>query len=156
LPRDDALLLDKRWLPEGVSRYQDSHPGLREAQPRIYVKIQPGGLHASFWTLLDTGGHFCLLNETVAGLLGDHLVEDLGTFAVRTAHGLVEGKLYRHPVALVAESGESLNIDSTVFVPPDWQGPCILGYAGVLERVRFAVDPGTNEFCFGSLSAPRS
>lgn len=136
-----------------MSRYQDSHPDRREAEPRIYVKIQPAGLDVSFWTLLDTGGHFCLLNETVASLLGDQLIGEVGTFFVRTAYGPIEGPMYRHPVALVAEVGESLDIDATVFVPPGWQGPCILGYAGVLERVRFAVDPSTNEFCF---SSPRS
>ncbi|MCP4654326.1 MAG: hypothetical protein GY856_02790 [bacterium] len=67
------------------------------------------------------------------------------------AHGRVEGDLYRHTITLVAEIGESLQIDAVVFVPLNWHGPCFLGYAGVLERIRFAVDPRNNHFHFGAL-----
>ncbi|MCP4660388.1 MAG: hypothetical protein GY856_33725, partial [bacterium] len=56
-------------LPKGRSLYRDSHPTLRESQPRIYVKFRPAGVPIVFWALLDTGAHFCLLNEEVAGLV---------------------------------------------------------------------------------------
>ncbi len=92
-----------------------------------------------------------MLNETVARLVEDHLTESLGTFRVRTAYGPLEGELYLHRIKLLAEIGDSLDIDATVFVPPGWQGPCFLGYAGVLERIHFAIHPGTNQFRFGSL-----
>lgn len=104
-----------------------------------------------FWALLDTGAHFCLLNEAAAVFLGEALTEELGAFEVRTPYGLIEGELYRHPITLIAEVGESLDIDTTIFIPPGWQGPCFLGYAGALERVRFAIDPRGNHFSFGSL-----
>lgn len=135
----------------GESRYRDSHPAFPEPQPRIYVKFRPKGVDVLFWALLDTGAHFCLLDTTVARLLGDQLNESLGTFSVRTARGTVHGDLYRHAITLVAESGNSLDVEATVFVPPEWQGPCFLGYAGVLERVRFAIDPRGNRFHFGEL-----
>jgi hypothetical protein len=101
--------------------------------------------------LLDTGAHFCLLNATVARLLGDQLTESLGTFSVRTAYGPVKGELYLHTITLVAESGESLDVEATVFVPPDWRGPCFFGYAGFLDRMRFAINPRDNQFQFGGL-----
>lgn len=149
MPRNDTPPRPEAWFPEGASRYLDSHPGFAEAQPRIYVKFRPEGVDTLFWALLDTGAHFFLLNETVAGFLRDHLGDSLGSFTVRTAYGPVEGELYRHRVTLAAEVGESLDIDATVFLPPGWQGPCFLGYAGVLERARFGVDPGENRFSFG-------
>ncbi len=133
----------------GTSRYQDSHPGFPEAQPRIYVKFRLGDASFSFWALLDTGAHFCLLNEAAAASIRGSLTEGLGAFTVRTSHGPIEGELYRQRITLLAEAGESLDIDATVFIPPGWQGPCFLGYAGVLERVRFAVDPKANQFSFG-------
>ena len=114
--------------------------------------MQPAGLDAAFYALLDTGAHFCLLNEAVAGLLQDHLSEGLGSVTLRTAYGPAHGELYRHQITLVADEGESLDIEATVFVPSGWNGPCFLGYAGVFDRVLFAINPGLNLFYFGSLA----
>ena len=108
-------------------------------------------MDAYFWALLDTGAHYCLLNETVARLVEDHLTEGLGPFNVRTAYGPTKGELYRHQITLIAEAGESLDMGAIVFVPSGWQGPCFLGYTGVLDRVLFAVNPRDNLFYFGPL-----
>jgi hypothetical protein len=34
---------------------------------------------------------------------------------------------------------------------PDWRGPNFLGYQGLLQRIRFAVDPEVNLFYFGRI-----
>ncbi len=149
MPRKDLLAAET--LPAGRSRYRDSYPGLRETQARIYVKIRPEGIEASFYALLDTGAPFCLLNESVAELLRDHLTEGLGSITVQTAYGPANGELYRHQITLIADEGESLDIEATVFVPTGWQGPCFLGYSGVLDRVFFAVNPELNLFYFRAL-----
>ena len=132
-----------------MSLYRDSFPGRREDQPRIYVKFRPDGADSSYWALLDTGAHFCLLNETVADVIRDHLTESLGSFAVQTPYGRVHGELYLHRIKLIAEVGMSLDIDVTLFTPPEWQGPCFLGYAGAMDRVHFAVNPLANQLRFG-------
>lgn len=136
---------------KGSARYFDGYPGAREAQPRIYVKLRPAGSDASFLALLDTGAHYCILNTTASEMVGDQLVDNLGDFAVHTAHGLVRGPLYRHTVTLVAQEGKSLDLDAIVFVPPDWEAPCYLGYAGALQHARFGIDPRHNRFSFGTL-----
>ena len=41
--------------------------------------------------------------------------------------------------------------EATVLVSSDWQGPSIVGYTGMLDRIRFAVDPPANQFHFGPL-----
>jgi hypothetical protein len=105
----------------------------------------------SFWALLDTGAHFCLLNETAAEFARDRLVEGLGPFAVRTAYGLLEGQLYRHQITLLADVGISVDIEATVLVPPEWQGPCFLGYAGALDHLHFGINPDRNQFSFSAL-----
>lgn len=151
MPRDEGLPSGENWLPEGISRYLDSHPGFPESQPRIYVKFRPAGVNVLFWALLDTGAHFCLLNEGTAGLVRDGLAEDVGTFSVLTAFGPVQGPLYRHQITVIAEAGKSLDVDATVFAPTGWQGPCVLGYAGLLERMRFAIDPRGSQFGFGAV-----
>jgi hypothetical protein len=78
--------------------------------------------------VLDTGAHYCILNTTAADLVRDQLADGLGEFAVLTARGLIRGDLYRHTITLVAQTGKSLDLDAIVFVPPDWEAPCYLGY----------------------------
>jgi len=151
LPRNDELTLSLGSFPEGASRYQDAHPDVKEAQPRIYVKFRPFGVDFSFWALVDTGAHFCLLNETVAAFVREHLGKGIGPFTVRTAYGPVEGQLFRHSMTLLAEIGRSVDIEVTVFIPPNWRGPCFLGYAGALDHVHFGINPERNQFSFSGL-----
>ena|SRR5215471_2332109 len=67
--------------------------------------------------------------------------------------GPLWGPSSNHPLRgwymIFAEQGESLNIEASVFVAADWYLGNFLGYTGFLERLRFAVDPGTNTFYFG-------
>jgi hypothetical protein len=98
--------------------------------------------------LLDTGSQWCILPAQIAVALdeatlshepGERLSTRLGTFA---------GRLVRIPLALVAEEGETLDVDATWFVSPDWPGPAVIGWKGCLERIRFALDPIREEFYF--------
>lgn len=150
---------DNRWLDggedalfTGVSRYLDGYPGLQETHPRIYVPCRMQGVDPPFLALLDTGAHFLIPNKDIAHLVEDHLVGSLGQVEIRSARGLLRGEIYKHGVTLAASMGVSLDIEATVFITPDWHGPSFIGYAGVLEGVRFAVDPGANRFYFGPLN----
>jgi len=68
-----------------------------------------------------------------------------------TRLGRFGGTLYRGSITLIAEQGENLDVDATVFISPDWRGPSFLGYEGFLQRIRFAVDPERNLFYFGRI-----
>ncbi|MBW4493144.1 MAG: hypothetical protein KME26_08670 [Oscillatoria princeps RMCB-10] len=65
------------------------------------------------------------------------------------------GFVVRLNIRLVAREGEDLNVDATVFVPDSealWGDfPSFIGLTGFLERIRFALDPNTDTFYFGSL-----
>lgn len=133
----------------GSSEYFDAYPGIQEGNARIYVQFQPQGAPFEFLALLDTGAHYCILNEEAAGLTQSYLTSSLGQVDIRTAYGLVRGPLYSHRIRLIAEVGDPLDIETMVFVPPDWQAPCFIGYTGVLDRIRFAIDSPKNQFFFG-------
>ena len=90
-------------------------------------------------------------------MVNAELAEDLGLFnrdgeptTIVSRIGAVQGRLVRAMTRLIAEDGESLDIEATVFVSPDWMAGNFIGYSGLLERIRFAVDPHTNSFFFGS------
>jgi hypothetical protein len=65
--------------------------------------------------------------------------------------GRVRGTLFRGLIALLADGGEPLEVDATIFISPDWTGPNFIGYQGLLQRIRFAIDPETNLFYFGQI-----
>jgi hypothetical protein len=71
--------------------------------------------------------------------------------ALSTRFGLLRGSLYRVPVRLPADEGDPLDLEATVFFSPEWRGPSFVGYEGLLQRIRFAVDPEENLFYFGPL-----
>lgn len=150
---DAATLLTPSGEPftTSGSEYLDGYPGLDEDRPRIYVKFRPEGTPASYLALLDTGGHFCILSQEVIRLVEDQLTDSLGEMVLRTAHGPVPGELYMLRIQLVGEMGDHLGVDAVVFIAPDWQGPNFLGYSGMLDRLRFAIDPRFNHFYFGDL-----
>jgi predicted aspartyl protease len=112
-------------------------------------------LDDSFVTLavLDTGADWSVIQTEVAKALG--LLERDGEPKTMTSRlGKHHGKLVRVNAELVAEEGESVQLDSTVFVCEDWPAGTFVGYHGLLERVRFAVDPEQNAFLFGMPDDP--
>ncbi len=149
---EELLLGSGEPFATGASAYFDARPELREPLPRIYVEFQPGGKDRSFVALLDTGGHYCILQPDVAASIQDQMVDRLAPAVLRTAHGTVSGELFLHRLTLLAQQGQPLDLDATVFVSDDWPGPNILGYTGALDRLRFAIDPGGNRFFFGPLA----
>lgn len=136
----------------GAAAYSDSHPGIEDPLPRIYVQFWPEGADTDYLALLDTGGHFCILSREVADVVRPRLAHSLGLTDLLTAVGRVRGELFRHRIELIAEEGEKLAIEATVLISSDWSGPSLIGYTGGLDRMRFAVDPQTNRFFFGPLA----
>lgn len=137
------------WFTLGESRFQDRGPTLPEETAKLFVPVQPEGLDGVILAQVDTGAAWSILEAQVA--------EELQLFDVdgermrlSTRLGPFLGRLVRTTIELVAERGDSLRIDATVWVSREWPGTTFLGYGGLLERVRFAVDPGENLFHFGA------
>lgn len=139
-------------LLTGACDYSDFYPGRKEPLARIYVPFRAQGAALRFMGLLDTGGHFFILNPQVIDLIAGSLSGGHDETSLLTAQGRLSGRLYRHRIELLAEEGDDLSLEATLLVSPDWQGPSVLGYTGVLDRIRFAVDPESNRFYFGPLS----
>jgi hypothetical protein len=53
------------------------------------------------------------------------------------------------PLKIVADEGDSLELEATFFVSPDWQGGTFLGYSGLIDRLRIGLDCPRNLFYFG-------
>ncbi|MBI2219133.1 MAG: hypothetical protein HYU51_17765 [Candidatus Rokubacteria bacterium] len=134
----------------GRSRYSDHAPASQETTAKVFVKISTEALAGPIVAQLDTGAAWSMLDAEVAeamALLGG----DGEPKRISTRLGPVDGRLTRTSLEIVADDGDSLTVEATVWVSPEWNGGNFLGYAGLLERVRFAVDPSDNSFYFGAL-----
>lgn len=100
--------------------------------------------------MLDTGAQWSVLNAELADNL-ELFERDGEPVTISSRMGTVGGRLVRARTTLVADDGDSVEVDSTVFVLRDWPAGNFIGYSGLLERIRFAVDPHENAFIFGGL-----
>jgi hypothetical protein len=112
----------------------------------VVVHCRLGGVAVVEEVLLDTGAQWSVLGGTLLQTLAGDL-EDLGeTVDIGTRFGRFSGTLCRLDVTFVADPGlgRNLRIDATVLAVPDWPGPVVLGYLGLLERARLALDPSVD------------
>lgn len=144
------LRLGDSAFVSGRSRFFDQIPGKPEPTAKIYVKIQFPGFKELHVAQLDTGAAWSVLDPELASSLGILDLEGEPNLRLQTRFGIYTGKLIRLPFSLVADEGESLEAEGAFFVSPDWpEGLSFLGYSGLLDSIRFALDPQANHFYFG-------
>jgi hypothetical protein len=137
----------------GRARFLDRILDSREPTAKVFVKIKFPSLEAEepWFAQVDSGAPWSMLNREVAYALGV-LDSDGDLVFVSTRLGLIAGRLERIQVALMADEGESTEVEATFFVSKDWIGPTFLGYSGFLDRIRIAIDPSSDSVFFGPLS----
>ena len=146
------LRLDGSAFTTGRSRYVDQGPGSSEPTAKIFVKIGVEALPGPIVVQLDTGAAWSVLEAEVAEAM-NLLDGDGEQIPYSTRLGRVTGRLERTSLEILADDGESLRLEATVFVSREWRGGSFLGYGGLLQDIRFAVDPSDNTFHFGPVSA---
>jgi len=133
----------------GRAAYFDHDTGPQEPTAKIFVQIQPDGLDAPVLAQLDTGAAWSLVNAEIAQEMG-LLDGDGEEITLSTRSGNITGRLEEATITILAVEGNSLQVTATVLVSPEWQGRTFLGYSGLLERIRFGLDPQSNDFHFGA------
>lgn len=150
-----AQLLISGNFATGVIHYEDLYPGQEQSARVVLPVIVEGRLivHA----VVDTGAPWCIIDPETARQVGAVIRADYEPDRRLMVRGTwYEGKLLRMGISLEAEQGNSLDIDATVFVPTlppgdMWPHPNFIGLEGLLNRIRFAVDPDENAFYFGPI-----
>jgi predicted aspartyl protease len=143
------LKLGDETFTTGRATFLDRAPAHPEPTAKIFIKLKAGDLGSVILAQLDTGSPWSVLEPEIADAIG--LFDSDGEPKELLARGVkVSGQLVRAPVVLVADDGESLEIDATVFVSRDWSAGNFVGYSGLLESIRIALDAQTNHFYFGA------
>lgn len=134
----------------GRSLFLDSLKEAPETTAKVFVKICLNGeIESSVYAQVDTGAAWSILAPSDADRLG--LLGQPGTPMILSTHlGCIKGALVRLPIRFLADEGESLDTEGTFLISPDWPpGRTFLGYSGLLDSIRFALDPQVNHFYFG-------
>ena len=138
----------------GSVTYQYRPATTHETTPRIILAVEIDGIVTE--AVVDTGGVYLFCNPHIARRLSLAPTEAMsGIQSILLRGVVVQGRLYRLTLTLLADEGEDVLIQATAFVPEPEEAehwgdlPCILGLYGCLERMRFAVDPYTERFYFG-------
>ncbi len=138
----------------GGTHYQDFYPG-SEMWARVVVRINIEHCQEAY-AIVDTGAQWSVFDPVLVQAFGIDLNSEHESrkICLMVRGTLYEGRQIRVDVTLKADYGEDLTVDATVFVPtldPDdvWPWPNFLGLEGLLDRMRFAVDPTENAFYFG-------
>lgn len=143
------LELGGQRFTRGRSQFSDHSPEWPEPTAKIYVKVRFGLLEEVFLAQLDTGAAWSVLAPDAAIRLGVP-IESGNPTKLSTRFGPMDGFLIRAPLTLIAEKGEALHTEATFFVSAEWPNRLsFLGYSGLLDSLRFALDPQMNHFYFG-------
>lgn len=143
--------LDGAQFATGRTRFLDEDSSAYEGTAKIFIKIEPSNLGFTVLAQLDTGCPWSILKPDIAEIM--NLMDQEGQHEkLNTRFGTVDGQLKRTQITILADDGESIVVETTVFVPTEWSAGNFLGYGGLLERLRFAVDPQQNFFYFGPSS----
>ena len=145
------LKLGQTDFTGGRSKYRDFLKEPREPTAKIFVKISLEKDFASgIWAQVDTGAAWSVLDPLVAERFG-YWDLDGAQIGLDTRFGLKWGTLVRIPIRFLADDGEDFDTEGTFFICPDWPpGRTFLGYSGLLDAMRFALDPRANHFYFGA------
>lgn len=149
----EPFLLRKGQVPfaTGLARYLDADPEHPSLDARIILPVTSTLFPSVFSAVVDTAAPWCIFRPEIGAVLVRSLWPVRDHAVLSTRFGVLHGSLYRVPVTLPAEQGEALDLEVTAFLSPDWTGPNFIGYQGLLQRIRFAVDPEANLFYFGRI-----
>ena len=143
------LILQGTPFTCGRAEYSDHSLHHSEPTAKVFVKVHFSSLSQPLLAQLDTGAAWSILAPELAEAVGV-AVEAGDPTILRTHFGIKRGYLVQVPFTLIADDGDHLNTEGTFFVAPDWpSGQVFLGYSGLLDSIRFALDPQANHFYFG-------
>ncbi len=125
------------------------------AKERITLNIEIEGF--STMAILDTAAPYSICEREIAEQIGFDPAEAIETTTIDMWAGEIRGTIYRANLALLADEGETVFLDTPVVVPEPKENqefapgfpPSFLGLIGCLQSIRFAVDPFSETFYFG-------
>jgi hypothetical protein len=121
---------------------------------RIFLQVRIRAREAMMTkAIVDTAAPYLICRRDVASVLGLEYDDSGDVDTVNIGGTAVRGSLHRTEVSFLAERGDDLTIECSVFVPERFEVPqTFLGLTSCLESIFFAIDPLNEVFYFGPQS----
>jgi hypothetical protein len=138
----------------GLASYS-YRPAINDISNRILLQVEIEGILVE--AIVDTGSPYVVCPPYISNILNLNPASAIESIPFKVRGVRMQGSLHRLDVRFPAEEGDDLLVQATVFVPDqEWdeawgEQPAFIGLTGCLERMRFAVDPGSDQFYFGPL-----
>lgn len=109
----------------------------------IQIQCRFGGLEITENAYLDTGAFWSIINKPTLEMTGIYDPNRNKDQPYRVRGNKLYGYLERMNVLILSDDkwGEDLLINSTFFVTDDHYGPNVIGYNGMLDHIKFALQP---------------
>jgi hypothetical protein len=109
----------------------------------IGVRVAWGTNTTQDIALLDTASSWSMIHRRVTDSFSHEMELCSDPLRISSRFGVITGHLYRVDVSLLSDPGQGgdLTIPATICVSDDWPGPPVLGFGGLMERIRFAYEP---------------
>jgi len=155
MPKYDSLLFEGDFAV-GSTQYSDHYPG-HEWQNHIVIPLAPSqNKSMSIKVIVDTAAKWCIIHPEIAQEWEKYFFYTYDLEQPLNIRGMKfeKGKIAHANVVLNASNGKDLVIEAKFFIPilsPDqiWSFPNFIGLDGMLNCIRFAVDPSENAISFG-------
>lgn len=122
------------------------HGGEQMYPVPLAVECRVAGQQFTELALFDTGADHTLIGDALAQILREEgaLGESLGPLQYSTRLGAMTCSLHELQVTFVADpqGGHDITVDAVCAIPSqgEWSGPTVIGFYGVLECLRFAIE----------------
>lgn len=141
-------LFVKAWTP-----YEYRPATNSDLTNRIIIPIEIEGFPTS--AFIDTASPYVVCSPEVAEVINIDPSTSIEQISYNIRGNRLRGGIHRLSITLLAQQGNPLSIESSVFVPYHidkdvWDSyPTVLGLITFLELLRFAVDSFEEKFYFG-------
>jgi hypothetical protein len=148
------LFNDHTAFAHGAVKYAYRPATENDRTNRIIIPVEIESIQT--YAVVDTGAPYVVCAPEIVLPLGLGVASRLSSTVLQIRGMEVRGDLYRLTLKLIAEQGESIDVEATVFVPGvnEWPAnlPSFIGLNECMDRIRIAIDPAEEMFYFGSLN----
>ncbi|MDK9706399.1 MAG: hypothetical protein OEL83_05055 [Desulforhopalus sp.] len=107
----------------------------------VSIKCSFGDRPEKHYALFDTGARWSVIPQSIAESYPDCFFSLDTEISQVSRHGKNTGVLHLCNIRFLADDGEDIIFESNVLVIPDWNGPIVIGFTAMLDKIRWACDP---------------
>jgi predicted aspartyl protease len=152
----DSLLFDSGFAV-GSSIYEDFYAGYGSQNHIVVTLALNQDKSLSIRAIIDTGAKWCIVDPAIAEDWEKHFFNVYDPHETMRIRGIeFNGKIAHADIVLNASNGSDLILTARFFIPrlsphQIWNMPNFIGLDGMLNYMRFAIDPSESVVYFGKI-----